>query len=87
MTTKQDPILTRPWRKSSRSSGGNDCVPGELGLVDEPEPFGRVAVAGAAVQFVACLDDRRLERGLIPSSETAPACRRAISACSRAIGI
>ena len=26
MTTAQDPILTRPWRKSSRSTGGNDCV-------------------------------------------------------------
>jgi Domain of unknown function (DUF397) len=26
MTTPQDPILTRPWRKSSRNTGGNDCV-------------------------------------------------------------
>ena len=26
MTTAQDPTLTRPWRKSSRSTGGNDCV-------------------------------------------------------------
>ena len=26
MTTAQDPILTRPWRKSSRSTGGNNCV-------------------------------------------------------------
>jgi hypothetical protein len=26
MTTAQDTILTRPWRKSSRSTGGNDCV-------------------------------------------------------------
>ena len=26
MTTPQDTILTRPWRKSSRSTGGNDCV-------------------------------------------------------------
>jgi len=26
MTTAQEPILTRPWRKSSRSTGGNDCV-------------------------------------------------------------
>jgi len=26
MTTTQDTILTRPWRKSSRSTGGNDCV-------------------------------------------------------------
>jgi Domain of unknown function (DUF397) len=26
MTTAQDPILTRSWRKSSRSTGGNDCV-------------------------------------------------------------
>ena len=39
--------------------------PGDLRLVDEPEPFGRVAIAGAAVQFAARLDDRRLERGLI----------------------
>jgi hypothetical protein len=26
MTTAQDTILIRPWRKSSRSTGGNDCV-------------------------------------------------------------
>jgi len=26
MTTAQDTILTRPWRKSSRSTAGNDCV-------------------------------------------------------------
>jgi len=26
MTTARDPALTRPWRKSSRSTGGNDCV-------------------------------------------------------------
>jgi hypothetical protein len=26
MTTAQDTILTRPWRKSSRSTGGQDCV-------------------------------------------------------------
>jgi hypothetical protein len=26
MTIAQDPTLTRPWRKSSRSTGGNDCV-------------------------------------------------------------
>jgi len=26
MTTTPDTILTRPWRKSSRSTGGNDCV-------------------------------------------------------------
>ena len=26
MTTAQDTMLTRPWRKSSRSTGGNDCV-------------------------------------------------------------
>lgn len=26
MTTVQDPTLTRPWRKSSHSTGGNDCV-------------------------------------------------------------
>ena len=26
MTTAQDTRLTRPWRKSSRSTGGNDCV-------------------------------------------------------------
>jgi Domain of unknown function (DUF397) len=26
MTTTHDTILTRPWRKSSRSTGGNDCV-------------------------------------------------------------
>ena len=26
MTAAQDTILTRPWRKSSRSTGGNDCV-------------------------------------------------------------
>ena len=26
MTTAQDITLTRPWRKSSRSTGGNDCV-------------------------------------------------------------
>ena len=26
MTTAQNPILTRQWRKSSRSTGGNDCV-------------------------------------------------------------
>ena len=26
MTTAHDPRLTRPWRKSSRSTGGNDCV-------------------------------------------------------------
>ena len=26
MTTAQDPTLIRPWRKSSRSTGGNDCV-------------------------------------------------------------
>jgi Domain of unknown function (DUF397) len=26
MTTAHDTILTRPWRKSSRSTGGNDCV-------------------------------------------------------------
>jgi hypothetical protein len=26
MTTAQDTILARPWRKSSRSTGGNDCV-------------------------------------------------------------
>jgi hypothetical protein len=26
MTTGQDTMLTRPWRKSSRSGGGNDCV-------------------------------------------------------------
>jgi hypothetical protein len=26
MTTAQDPTPTRPWRKPSRSTGGNDCV-------------------------------------------------------------
>jgi Domain of unknown function (DUF397) len=26
MTTEQDTRLPRPWRKSSRSTGGNDCV-------------------------------------------------------------
>jgi hypothetical protein len=26
MTTTPDTKLTRPWRKSSRSTGGNDCV-------------------------------------------------------------
>ena len=26
MTTAQETALTRPWRKSSRSTGGNDCV-------------------------------------------------------------
>ena len=26
MTTTQEPVLTRPWRKSRRSTGGNDCV-------------------------------------------------------------
>lgn len=26
MTNAQDTILTRPWRKSSHSTGGNDCV-------------------------------------------------------------
>jgi len=26
MTTEQDTMLTQPWRKSSRSTGGNDCV-------------------------------------------------------------
>ena len=26
MTTAQDPTLTGPWRKSSHSTGGNDCV-------------------------------------------------------------
>jgi hypothetical protein len=26
MTTAQDTTLTKPWRKSSRSTGGNDCV-------------------------------------------------------------
>ena len=26
MTTAQDTTLTRPWRKSSHSTGGNDCV-------------------------------------------------------------
>jgi Domain of unknown function (DUF397) len=26
MTPEQETMLTRPWRKSSRSAGGNDCV-------------------------------------------------------------
>jgi len=26
MTSEQESTLTRPWRKSSRSTGGNDCV-------------------------------------------------------------
>ena len=26
MTTARDADLTRPWRKSSRSTGGQDCV-------------------------------------------------------------
>jgi hypothetical protein len=26
MTTEHDVILTRPWRKSSRSTAGNDCI-------------------------------------------------------------
>jgi len=26
MTTAQPTTLTRPWRKSSNSTGGNDCV-------------------------------------------------------------
>jgi hypothetical protein len=26
MTTARDASLTRPWRKSSRSTGGQDCV-------------------------------------------------------------
>ena len=26
MTTTPDTTLTRPWRKSSRSTGGQDCV-------------------------------------------------------------
>jgi hypothetical protein len=26
MTPAQNTVLTRPWRKSSRSTGGNDCV-------------------------------------------------------------
>ena len=26
MTPAQDATMTEPWRKSSRSTGGNDCV-------------------------------------------------------------
>lgn len=26
MTTTPDPLLTSPWRKSSRSTGGQDCI-------------------------------------------------------------
>ena len=26
MTIAPDTMLTRPWRKSSRSTGGNDCI-------------------------------------------------------------
>jgi hypothetical protein len=26
MTTQTEPELTRPWRTSSRSTGGNECV-------------------------------------------------------------
>ena len=26
MTTPRDTRLTRPWRKSSRSTGGQDCI-------------------------------------------------------------
>jgi hypothetical protein len=26
MTTTRDAPLTRPWRKSSRSTGGQDCI-------------------------------------------------------------
>ena len=26
MTTTPDTTLTRPWRKSSRSTGGQDCI-------------------------------------------------------------
>jgi hypothetical protein len=26
MTATPDTILTRPWRKSSRSTGGQDCI-------------------------------------------------------------
>lgn len=26
MTTATDTTLTRPWRKSSRSTGGQDCI-------------------------------------------------------------
>ena len=26
MTTAQDTVLTSPWRKSSRSTGGQECI-------------------------------------------------------------
>ncbi len=51
MTTAQDPALTRPWRTSSRSTGGNDCVEvaqdGTCCLVrDSKDPAGaRLAVS------------------------------------------
>ncbi len=51
MTTAQDPALTRPWRTSSHSTGGNDCVEvaqdGTCCLVrDSKDPAGaRLAVS------------------------------------------
>ncbi len=54
MTTAQDQTLTRPWRKSSRSTGGNDCVEvaqtGTSCLVrDSTDPAGaRLAVSAQA---------------------------------------
>ncbi len=54
MTPAQDTMLTRPWRKSGRSTGGNDCVEvaqtGTTCLVrDSKNPDGpRVAVGPQA---------------------------------------
>lgn len=45
MTTARDANLTRPWRKSSRSTGGQDCVevaqtPGSCLVRDSKNPDG-----------------------------------------------
>ena len=38
MTTTPDTTLTRPWRKSSRSTGGNDCVEVAQAGSELPDP-------------------------------------------------
>jgi len=57
MTTTPDTMLTRPWRKSSRSTGGNDCVEvaqaGTSCLVRDSKNPDRACVAVRPQQWAA----------------------------------
>ena len=61
MTTAQPTTLTRPWRKSSHSTGGNDCVEvaqaGTSCLVPRFEEPGRCTRLAAGQAWAAFIGD------------------------------